>query len=108
MRSAYANASSAGEPAFTTWKIREDGEHVQTLDYIFHTEAEEAEEEGGGTGEEGRGGGGGGGGGGGLRVDRVLGFPSGDDLGPGRLPCEAFASDHMSLVADFTFAGPKA
>ncbi len=94
MRSAYAGASATGaeEPPYTTWKIREDGEHVQTLDYIFHTEecgvggahAASAAPTG-------------------LRVDRVLGFPSGEELGPGRLPCEAFASDHLSLIADFSF-----
>lgn len=76
MRSAYSTFSG-NEPEYTTWKIREDGEHVQTLDYIFHS---------GKT----------------MRVDSVLAFPNGDDIGPGRVPSLAYASDHFSLVADMT------
>ena len=78
LRSAYASCSSSpssGEPPYTTWKIREDGEHVQTLDYVFS------------NGD----------------VRRVLRMPRGEDLGGDRLPSEAFASDHLSLVADVGF-----
>jgi len=79
LRSAYsADGTSSSEPAYTTWKVREDGEHVQTLDYIFSSS--------------------------GLRAESVLDFPSGEDIGEGRLPSEAFASDHLSLIANFRLA----
>lgn len=72
--SAYALANGGNEVPYTTWKIREDGEHVETLDYIFHTPN--------------------------LEVDAVLDCPSGDDIGENRLPSPAYASDHFSLVCD--------
>jgi hypothetical protein len=37
MSSAYTSAFGGVEPKYTTWKIREDGEHKQILDYIFHS-----------------------------------------------------------------------
>ena len=71
-----SSAYSPGVDAdYTTWKIREDGEHKQTLDYIFYSA-------------------------GSLECEAVLGMPSGDDIGEERLPSAAFASDHLSLVAD--------
>lgn len=81
MSSAYASASPSGrsEPGYTTWKIREDGEHKQTLDYIFHSADS-------------------------LRVDAVLDFPSEADVGEDRFPALDYASDHCSLVAEFTLA----
>jgi len=60
---------------YTTWKIREDGEHKQTLDYIFYSRDR-------------------------MSVEAVLEMPSGEDIGGARLPSAAFASDHLSLVAD--------
>lgn len=66
------------EPKYTTWKIREDGEHIQTLDYMFYTSDL-------------------------LSVDGVLDFPSGEEIGEKRLPSPRYASDHFSLVADFKF-----
>ena len=36
LNSAYFDMNNK-ENDYTTWKIREDGEHIQTLDYIFHT-----------------------------------------------------------------------
>ena len=75
LNSAYCGVRGM-EPEFTTWKVREDGEHIQTLDYIFHSEGR-------------------------LKVESVLGFPSGSDIGSGRVPSDAYASDHFSLVADF-------
>jgi hypothetical protein len=37
LSSAYTSAFGGIEPKYTTWKIREDGEHKQILDYIFHS-----------------------------------------------------------------------
>ena len=65
------------EADYTTWKIREDGEHCQTLDYIFYSEDK-------------------------LQANQVLDFPSGEQIGPHRVPSLAYSSDHFSLVADFT------
>jgi len=61
---------------YTTWKIRETGEQKYVLDYIFHSEA--------------------------LRPVAVLEMPSADQVGENRLPSLQFASDHLSLVADFS------
>jgi len=78
-RSAYADANGCGaEVPYTTWKIREDGEHIQTLDYIFHTADK------------------------GVQVESVLDFPTGEEIGINRLPSPNYASDHFSLAADFT------
>ncbi|QQP37938.1 Uncharacterized protein FKW44_018385, partial [Caligus rogercresseyi] len=63
-------------PDYTTWKIREDGEHIQTLDYIFHTPES-------------------------LDLLGVLDMPEEEEIGQSRLPSLSYASDHMSLVADF-------
>ena len=73
---AFSSLNSAYAPdTYTTWKIREDGEHKQTLDYIFY------------SGDR-------------MSVEAVLEMPSGEDIGGARLPSAAFASDHLSLVAD--------
>jgi len=63
------------EPEYTTWKFREDGEHIQTLDYIFYEPNQ-------------------------IKVDAILDMPTGEQIGENRLPCPSFASDHFSLVAD--------
>eukprot|EP00096_Caligus_rogercresseyi_P011766 TRINITY_DN473_c0_g1_i4.p1 TRINITY_DN473_c0_g1~~TRINITY_DN473_c0_g1_i4.p1 ORF type:complete len:399 (-),score=101.30 TRINITY_DN473_c0_g1_i4:249-1445(-) len=75
LKSAYERAYDS-EPDYTTWKIREDGEHIQTLDYIFHTPES-------------------------LDLLGVLDMPEEEEIGQSRLPSLSYASDHMSLVADF-------
>ena len=116
-QSAYAETTKDGvvehqrEPKYTTWKIREDGEHIQTLDYIFYhspsttlpldtnsdadddmynkiqdntqTTAQSLISS--------------------IQVEKVLDFPTGDQISPDRLPSLAYASDHLSLLADFKF-----
>jgi len=71
--SAYDNSSLD----YTSWKIRDTGEEKQVLDYIFHSAD--------------------------LKTLRTLDVPSEEDLGEERLPSLAYASDHLSLVADITF-----
>lgn len=75
MASAYVDSYNK-EPDYTTWKIREDGEHIQTLDYVFYTPDQ-------------------------LKVEAVLDMPTGEQIGENRLPSLNYASDHFSLVADF-------
>ena len=70
--SAYDNSSLD----YTSWKIRDTGEEKQVLDYIFHSPD--------------------------LRTLRTLDVPSEEDLGEERLPSLAYASDHLSLVADIS------
>jgi len=60
---------------YTTWKVRETGEHKGTLDYIFHSQ--------------------------GLTVKQTLDMPDEEQVGKDRLPSLSFPSDHLSLVADF-------
>ena len=79
MSSAYKDVLEH-EPNYTTWKFREDGEHIQTLDYIFYTPDQ-------------------------LCVEAVLDMPTGEQIGENRLPNLAFASDHFSLVADLRLIG---
>ncbi|GFX77500.1 nocturnin [Trichonephila clavipes] len=64
------------EPPYTTWKIREDGEYCQTLDYIFFTRFS-------------------------FEVESVLQLPTVEDIGEGRVPSYRYPSDHFALVADF-------
>ena len=66
------------EPPYTTWKIREEGEVCHTIDYVFYSEDK-------------------------FTVEAVLDFPSGDDIGEGRVPSFSYPSDHFSLVCDFRF-----
>ena len=66
------------EPPYTTWKIREEGEVCHTIDYVFYSEDK-------------------------FKVDAVLDFPSGEDIGEGRVPSFNYPSDHFSLVCDFRF-----
>ena len=73
LESAYDNSSLE----FTSWKVRESGEEKQVLDYIFHSAD--------------------------LTTLRTLGVPSEEEVGEGRLPSLAYASDHLSLVADISF-----
>ena len=113
-QSAYAETTTDGihehqkEPRYTTWKIREDGEHIQTLDYIFyhtpsttniHPETDHdddiynnIEDISKSTNHnlcnE-------------IQVEKVLDFPTGEQITPDRVPSFAYASDHFSLLADF-------
>ena len=64
------------EPAYTTWKIRGDGECCHTIDYIFYSRRH-------------------------FSVDRRLAFPTGEQIGVHRVPSMQYPSDHFSLVADF-------
>ena len=83
LNSAYFDMNNK-ENDYTTWKIREDGEHIQTLDYIFHTPE--------------------------LRVESVLEMPEETSFRrnyPERLPNLAYASDHFSLVADLKLTDAK-
>ncbi|XP_049864644.1 nocturnin isoform X2 [Schistocerca gregaria] len=80
LASAYADGADDGrEPAYTTWKVREEGEVCHTIDYVFYSSDA-------------------------LRVEALLDFPSGDEIGEGRVPSFAYPSDHFSLVCDFRFA----
>jgi nocturnin len=63
------------EEYYTTWKIRETGEQKQILDYIFYSEE--------------------------LAAVATLAMPTEEQIGADRLPSLQFASDHLSLVADF-------
>ncbi|XP_071446924.1 nocturnin isoform X2 [Hetaerina americana] len=69
--------SGLREPPYTTWKVREsEGEVCHTIDYIFHSQDS-------------------------LAVEALLEFPTGEDIGPGRVPSLSYPSDHFSLVCDF-------
>ncbi|RZF37610.1 hypothetical protein LSTR_LSTR014132 [Laodelphax striatellus] len=68
---------SGQEPAYTTWKIREEGEVRQSIDYIFYSEEH-------------------------FQVDALLQFPDGEEIGEGRVPSFRYPSDHFSLVCDLT------
>jgi nocturnin len=81
LASAYAapgDGSDAArtEPPYTTWKIREEGEVCHTIDYVFYSQDS-------------------------LSVEAVLDFPTGDEIGEGRVPSFGYPSDHFSLVCDF-------
>ncbi|CAB0007498.1 unnamed protein product [Nesidiocoris tenuis] len=75
IRLASAYATCEGEPPYTTWKVREEGEVRHTIDYIFYSKNK-------------------------FSVEDVLDFPSGEDMGPGRVPSYQYPSDHFSLVTD--------
>uniref|UniRef100_A0A0A9ZEV0 Nocturnin n=1 Tax=Lygus hesperus TaxID=30085 RepID=A0A0A9ZEV0_LYGHE len=75
IRLASAYATSEGEPPYTTWKVREEGEVRHTIDYIFYSKNK-------------------------FQVEDVLEFPTGEEMGPGRVPSFNYPSDHFSLVSD--------
>ena len=81
LNSAYYDLKNK-ENDYTTWTIREDGEHIQTLDYIFYTPEQ-------------------------MKVESILEMPSGAQIGENRLPNLAYASDHFSLVADLKLIDAK-
>jgi len=86
LRLASAYAASTGdsadaapsEPPYTTWKIREEGEVCHTIDYVFFSQDT-------------------------FTVEAVLDFPTGEEIGEGRVPSFGYPSDHFSLVCDFRF-----
>ena len=73
LQSAYDNSRLD----YTSWKVRETGEEKQVLDYIFISPD--------------------------LTTTRTLGVPSEEEVGQEKLPSMAYASDHLSLVADIAF-----
>lgn len=79
LESSYAVQPGSGcrqpEPPYTTWKIREEGEVRHTIDYIFFSRAD-------------------------FSLEARLDLPTEDQIGPGRVPSLAYASDHFALVAD--------
>ena len=109
-----AQPDTQKEPKYTTWKIREDGEHIQTLDYIFYHSPfntientdlssdydeepnvmyNESMENNGKSKSypicnQ-------------IQVEKVLDFPTGDQISVDRVPSFSYASDHFSLLADF-------
>lgn len=82
--SAYRHApgSDGQEPAYTTWKVRGEGECCHTIDYVFFSRRH-------------------------LSVDQVLPFPTGEQIGPDRVPSFQYPSDHFSLVVDFKWGGSE-
>lgn len=88
LSSAYADVdgdselgtTAAREPAYTTWKIREEGEVCHTIDYVFYSKSA-------------------------LNVEAALQFPTGEELGEGKAPSFRYPSDHFSLVCDFRIGG---
>ncbi|PNF20554.1 Nocturnin [Cryptotermes secundus] len=81
MASAYATTGDVSdaaprEPPYTTWKIREEGEVCHTIDYVFYSLDS-------------------------FSVEAVLDFPTGEEIGEGRVPSFGYPSDHFSLVCDF-------
>uniref|UniRef100_A0A8W7K5V5 Nocturnin n=1 Tax=Anopheles albimanus TaxID=7167 RepID=A0A8W7K5V5_ANOAL len=78
-----AEESAAHEPAYTTWKIREEGEVCHTIDYVFYSQDK-------------------------LTVRNCLMFPSGEEIGIDRTPSFQYPSDHFSLVCDIELQGTVA
>lgn len=78
--SAYKKLSPDGteEPLYTTWKIRSVGDICHTIDYMWYTRDK-------------------------VAPVTLLGLPTNEDVGPGRLPSFKYPSDHLSLVCDFQF-----
>ena len=75
LQSSYRTGS--GEPEFTSWKIRAEGECKYTIDYIWYSHEV-------------------------LRVKKVWAVPSSDAIGKAALPCMKYPSDHVALCAEFT------
>jgi nocturnin len=69
------------EPAYTTWKIRGEGETCHTIDYVFYSRNH-------------------------FNVQQLLAFPTGHQVGPNRVPSFQYPSDHFSLVVDFQWTPP--
>ena len=87
LQSAYTQLSESGceNPAYTTWKIRgsktpggKEKEACHTIDYMWYQPKH-------------------------MGVTSLLSIPTGDEIGPNRLPSWHYPSDHFSLAADFIF-----
>lgn len=78
LSSVYAELNGGSEPAYSTWKIRGDGESCHNIDYFFYTSDS-------------------------LRVNRGLDAPTEESLGVNRAPSFSYPSDHFSLCVDFAF-----
>ncbi|KFB46551.1 hypothetical protein ZHAS_00014586 [Anopheles sinensis] len=76
-----AELSATYEPAYTTWKIREEGEVCHTIDYVFYSKDK-------------------------LTVKNCLMFPSGEEIGVDRTPSFLYPSDHFSLLCDIELKPP--
>ena len=76
LESAYRDEATGEEPPYTTWKVREEGEVCHTIDYVFYSRTR-------------------------LAVRQVLPFPTGEQIGAGRVPSLQYPSDHFSLAVDF-------
>ncbi|ROT67929.1 hypothetical protein C7M84_013965 [Penaeus vannamei] len=77
LKSAYAFLNEGKEPAYSTWKVREEGDICHNIDYIFYTPNS-------------------------LTPEGGIDVPTEKDLGPGRAPSLAYPSDHFSLICDFS------
>ncbi|XP_058125175.1 nocturnin [Anopheles ziemanni] len=78
---ANAELSATYEPAYTTWKIREEGEVCHTIDYVFYSKDK-------------------------VTVKNCLMFPSGEEIGVDRTPSFLYPSDHFSLLCDIELKPP--
>ena len=72
LASAYSVAGSGQEPEFTSWKFREAGESLYTIDYVWYTSDK-------------------------LAVTGVWGLPSHEEIRITGLPVMRYPSDHMAL-----------
>lgn len=78
----FAENGIQKEPPYTTWKVREEGEVCHTIDYIFYSKDH-------------------------LKTEAVVDFPTGEDIGEGRVPSLQYPSDHFSLICDFRICSPS-
>lgn len=79
LASAYYTASEGREPEFTSWKHREAGESIYTIDYIWYTKNQ-------------------------LQLSAVWSLPSRECIGANGLPALQYPSDHLALGAELTLS----
>ena len=72
LASAYCVAGNGQEPEFTSWKFREVGESLYTIDYVWYTSDK-------------------------LAATGVWGLPSREEIGITGLPVMRYPSDHLAL-----------
>jgi hypothetical protein len=77
-----AGAGAASQPEFSTWKFRSKGESRRVIDYIWFS------------------------GGGQLRPLQRWRMPTQEEIGPCALPSASYASDHISMCAEFEWDLP--
>lgn len=77
LASAYSVANGGKEPEFTSWKFREAGESIYSIDYIWYTSNQ-------------------------LAVSAVWSLPSREDIGMNGLPTMSYPSDHLAIGAEIT------